>query len=152
MKKLGLAFVTLILLASSGYSSVKDIPRFACTLNRSVELWFVEYPATHDEGAGLEVLKKVNAAKAEQVAYFSQAFIAEHRDLSSGKDVWAALARDEKFHKFDRGFVLVRVQQNEDREGNITYTGHLDVDLRIPGQDTISTNGQLLETQCRSLN
>src|SRR3989338_7575507 len=140
MKKLGLTFMVFMLLSSNGYSFVKDLPRFACTLNRSVELWFVERTESDvPRELRLVILKKVNAAKAVEVADLSRTSLLQYGN------VWTALADNGR-----SGYALVRVQRNEDEKGNITgYTGHLDINLFL--QDEVSTNGQLLETHCRFL-
>ena|SRR3989338_3302765 len=142
MKKMIFAFMTITLFSISAFAQVAETPRFACSLNKSVELWIVERQESGDAPISVVLMTKFwNQDAAKEVTVLQNPTIVRYGN------VYMVLEDNGR-----SGYAFLRVEI-EEKDGEVTYQGQWDINLfsRNEAIKSIQTDGKLRSSYCRVL-
>ena len=136
------AFMAITLFSVSAFAQVAETPRFACSLNKSVELWIVERQESDDVPTSVVLKTKFwNQDAAKEVTVLQNPTIVQYGN------VYMVLENNGR-----SGYAFLRVER-EEKDGEVTYQGQWDINL-FSGNEaikSIQTDGKLRSSYCRVL-
>lgn len=138
MKKIIFALVVVVLSSASVFAQVAETPRFACSLNKSEELWIVERESGDSSTSVVLKTKFWNQDEIREVAVLPNPTIVRYGN------VYIVLQNNDQ-----SGYAFLRVEK-EEKDGAVTYKGQWDVNLfsNDDALDSIQTSGKLRISSC----